>query len=117
MSENEGYLLEVMYPLMLAQKTGGRFSLHTPNAYSDKPVTSIQFRSQDEPELKLSVMMQSDSYFFTRKDKADESFQYASEQLAGWRDSDQGSEYLVTLKKGSSRGKLICHRKGIIGEG
>ena len=64
--------------------------------------------------------MQSDAYFFTRLDKADELFEFACEQLRKWRDgSSEKAEFLVRLISGSVgipvAGEEVRSYKGIVG--
>jgi len=117
MPENtsDEFLLDVMYPLTLAHEMKGWFPLHTPDKWADRRNDGIEFLSGDEPELTPGTAMQSDFYVFKRRDKADESFQYACEHLRNWNNSHQGAEYLVKLTEGSITGELITHHKGEIG--
>ena len=120
-TECQCYWLEVMYPLSLATRLAGEFSLHVPRAWAEKRYASVRFLSQDERKLKPGMMMQSDYYFFKRREKADESFKYARNSLSNWCDSDLNSEYLVTLRRannadqGPSDGELLDSYVGCIG--
>jgi hypothetical protein len=116
MAENEGYWLEVMYPLDFADHFHGKFPLHKLHKYAIEEPKPILFQSSDERDLTPGRMMQADSYRFDRKDKAEECFEYARHALCNWRDSHRGLEYLVRLAEGSLGGTTMRSEKGTIGQ-
>jgi hypothetical protein len=108
MVETENYRLEVVYSAALGREFGGCFSLRLQSMRA-----TLFFASRDERELLPGTNMQEDSYPFERQATADESFDYACDQLRDWADSHNGEPFLVRLK--NADGQILRRVKGNIG--
>jgi hypothetical protein len=113
-----GYWLDVMYPYDFGHSFGGKFPLKI----SCDARWETDFLSQDVHQLESTgPTMHSEFFFNVDRDKADASFQYAVQQLAGWTDSYKGSQFFVRLMRGTNGhanepGEINSSRLGAIGE-